>query len=403
MEHYSAGLTDVGKQRDHNEDALLVDEDLDVYLVCDGVGGHAAGEVASQMTIEAVQRVLREGKAQLLAYAENPRQRTRDPVIALLESAINTACREVWKAAQEDPTKRGMASTIVLMAVFGSNVIIAHVGDSRIYLCRKGQVHQITDDHSLISDQIRVGVLAADQAGSVPWKNVITRVVGFQESVQVDTLPFEVMPGDTFLLCSDGLGDYLHDGVEFLEACRHPHVEEIADELVRLANDSGGKDNITAVVIRFEGEPPEAAFNPFTKMETLKRIPLFAHLTARELMLVLSIVNIRKCAAGEQVVKEGEIGNELFVSIDGEFEVQKEGRPVTTLASKDFFGEMALIDQTARSATIVATKPALLLAIGRPQFNKLLLQEPVMATKLLLSFCHVLSERIRAMTAQQEG
>ena len=231
MNHQAFGQTDIGRKRDHNEDAILLDDELGVYIVCDGLGGHAAGDVASQLACTTMQRVLREQRKVLAAYAGNPDARNRNAAIQLVERAVDCACREVYAAAQADRSKRGMATTVVLMAVLGHFAIIAHVGDSRIYLVRRGQAYQLTDDHSLLSEQVRLGLLTAKQVEAAQGKSAITRAVGFQDSVPVETLHFELMPGDTYLLCSDGLCDYMHQGDEFRELCDTTPVEELPDAL----------------------------------------------------------------------------------------------------------------------------------------------------------------------------
>ena len=410
MNHTAFGQTDVGRKRDHNEDAILLDDDLGVYIVCDGLGGHAAGDVASQLACATMQRVLQEQRNVLAAYADNPDARNRNAAIQLVERAVDCACREVYAAAQADRSKRGMATTVVLMAVLGNFAIIAHVGDSRIYLVRRNQAYQLTDDHSLLSEQVRLGLLTTKQVEAAQGKSAITRAVGFQDSVPVETLHFELMPGDTYLLCSDGLCDYMHQGDEFRELCETTPVDELPDALVAFANQSGGRDNISAIVIRVEGEPDDRAFDAFTKMEALKRIPLFARLTCKELMCVLNIVSLVRYDGGQQIIADGAEGDTLFVSLSGAFEVRKHGRPLTALQAGAFFGEMALIGRARRSADIIATQPAQLLIIKRETFYALLLERPVLATKLLWAFCTVLSDRLRnvsdeitALKAAQQG
>ena len=244
----SFGLSDVGRKRQHNEDAFLVDDALGLYIVCDGMGGHAAGEVASARTIEVVRDYVAANRSILDALAGEPTPRHRAAAVALVEAAVQKACSTVFDLAQIDADKRGMGTTCVVLLLAGAKAVIGHVGDSRIYLLRNGEQHQLTEDHTLIQAQLKQGVITPEQAETSPYRNVITRAVGIQESVQVDTLIVDLLPGDTFILCSDGLHGYLQDEevVPMVTGVATP--EGLPKAFIDLANERGGKDNITAVV-----------------------------------------------------------------------------------------------------------------------------------------------------------
>lgn len=395
LRHVGAGLTDVGRKRKHNEDAILIDRELGLYIVSDGLGGYAAGELASQMTVETVHRLVSAEREKLINYIKEPHSQTRVPVMNLLERAIDTACLEVHNAGRRDNEKRGMAATIALICMLGKYAIVAHVGDTRVYLARRGQVHQLTEDHSLLTEQIRLGVITAEQAASGKHKTGLTRTIGRNESEQVELLHFELMPGDAFLICSDGLADYLHQGQEFLERAGLP-PSQAARELVDYANASGGHDNISVVIVKTDGEPEKDAFDAFTKMEVLRRLPLFQHLNFKELMCVLNIVEVKGCQPGDQIIQDGAEGDELFVTVVGAFDVLKGGNRIASMSAGDFFGEMALVSRAPRSADVVATQPSKVLVIRRDTFYMLLIERPVMATKLLWAFCQEFSDRLRS-------
>ena len=205
------GLTDVGRKRQHNEDAFAVDPDLGLFVVADGMGGHAAGEVASQRAVEVVRQQLSTDRQVLEDLAQASTSEARAAAAALVETAIQRACAEVYRLAAADPTKRGMGTTFVCLVLAGTKAIVGHVGDSRVYLLRGGQAHRLTEDHTLIAAQLKAGTLTREQAQASQLRNVITRAVGIQESVQVDTLMVDLLPRDLFLLCSDGLHGYLPD------------------------------------------------------------------------------------------------------------------------------------------------------------------------------------------------
>jgi protein phosphatase len=246
MRTVSVGLTDVGRRRPHNEDSYLRDDDLGLYIVADGVGGNAKGEVASAESVDLVHSWVRRWRTTLEAHTASPTEDNTNVVRRLLESAVQSACYMVFGMGQLDPRQKGMSSTLSSLLVSGGIGFIAQVGDSRVYLARKGRVVQLTEDHTLVNFRLKLGLITPEEAASAPGKNVITRAVGHQDYVEVDTLDIKAESGDRFLLCSDGLHGYLQDGE--LDRLLEGEREVVAAQLVDLANDRGGRDNITVVV-----------------------------------------------------------------------------------------------------------------------------------------------------------
>ena len=183
------GHTDVGRKRQHNEDAMLVDPALGLYIVADGMGGHAAGEVASRRATEVVRHHIESNQVVLQQLGTNPTQENRTLAAQLVEVAIQRACADVYRMAAADATKRGMGTTFVCLAVGGGKGVIGHVGDSRIYLVRGGQCHRLTEDHTLVAAQLKAGTITKEQATTSQYRNVITRAVGIQESCLLYTSP----------------------------------------------------------------------------------------------------------------------------------------------------------------------------------------------------------------------
>src|SRR5262245_2685968 len=218
------------------------------------MAGHAAGEVASQIAVHEISRVVRENADVVERYAKNHEMQARQEILATLEHAVQTACAAIYHRSQTEPDKRGMGTTTSALLIAGDRGFIAHVGDSRIYLLRGGQVHMLTEDHSLVNELVRRGKLKREEIDGSPYakyKNAVTRAVGAYESVEADTLDFEVLPGDHFLLCSDGLHHYLKDS-DVPEILTADDIADAPKTLVALANAGGGHDNITAVVVRVE-------------------------------------------------------------------------------------------------------------------------------------------------------
>lgn len=254
MHCVSAALTDVGRRRDHNEDAFFAADGLRLYVVADGMGGHAAGEVASWEAVEAVHGMVRRSEAVLHAYAEEPSEETVAGLRRLVESSIQAATYMVFGIAEQDPTHKGMGTTITVMLVVDNIAIIGSVGDSRAYLVRGERTWQVTEDHTLVQLQMKAGLITPDQAKASPRGNVITRAVGPREYVQVDTFVVPVQAGDRYLLCSDGLHGYLEPS-EIAPMVTGKGLDEICQGFIDLANDRGGKDNITCVMVEVTEAP----------------------------------------------------------------------------------------------------------------------------------------------------
>ena len=408
MELKFFAATDVGRQREQNEDNYLVDPKLHLFVVADGMGGHAAGEVASQISVHEVSRVVRENADVLDRYNAQHDMDARQEILVMMEHAVQTACASIYQRAQTDADKRGMGTTTSALLIAGDRGFIAHVGDSRIYLLRGGQVHQLTEDHSLINELVRRGKLKREEIDSSPYakyKNAVTRAVGAYESVEVDTLDFEVLPGDHFLLCSDGLHHYLRD--ELPEILSADDIADAPKTLVALANAGGGHDNITAVVVRVEkGEAKEAqirASDLANRVEVLKHMPLFKHLTYKEIMRLLNVTVVKDYKPNEPIIKEGTEGEELFIILSGKIRLHKAEAFITHLERGAHFGEMALVDRAPRSASATAEEPSRALMLRRRDFYEIIRKEPVLATKLLWSFVQVLTDRLRKTTEDLSG
>jgi protein phosphatase len=235
------GLSDRGQQREANEDHFLVDLNLGLLLVCDGMGGHVGGATASRLAAGAFRDAV-----QLRARAGGLRGRD---VRRAVGEAAESASFAVYDRAEDEPSLAGMGTTLTAVVIVGNMAHVAHVGDSRAYLVRQGAVRQLTEDHSLVQEQVRAGLLSEREARHSRFRNVITRSVGFNREVEVDLMSFPVLPGDTFVLCSDGLTGHVDDET-IADILTSAFLGKAAHLLVDLANYMGGDDNITVVVGR---------------------------------------------------------------------------------------------------------------------------------------------------------
>jgi len=251
MRTLSYGKSDIGRRRPHNEDSLLYDDELSLYVVADGVGGNAKGEVASAESVDLVYSWVKRWRKTLDAHKANPTPENSGLVRRLLENAVQSACYMVFGMGQLDPQQRGMSSTLSSLLVSANMAYIAQVGDSRVYLSRDGKTVQLTEDHTLVNFRLKLGLITPEEAANAPGRNVITRAVGHQDYVEVDTIDLETRPGDRFMLCSDGLHGYLVDSE--IDELMVGEREAVTHRLIELANDRGGRDNITVVVVDVEG------------------------------------------------------------------------------------------------------------------------------------------------------
>jgi serine/threonine protein phosphatase PrpC len=241
--HYmAAAVTDRGRKRPSNEDAYGFSNEHGAYVVCDGMGGAAAGEIASALAVEEAMRVL---SARLGDECASPRMAA--------EEAVFVANEAIYNRAQRNPRLSGMGTTLVGLLVRERRVWVVNIGDSRCYRLRDRSLQQLTDDHSLVEEQVRMGRMSHSEALRSPLRNVITRALGTQGSVTPDIIELESEPGDLFMLCSDGLTRELNDElIESLLGLDLP-LEGLCARLVNAAKKAGGHDNITCLLVRAEG------------------------------------------------------------------------------------------------------------------------------------------------------
>ncbi|MFO0664466.1 MAG: cyclic nucleotide-binding domain-containing protein [Polyangiaceae bacterium] len=392
--------TDVGVVRDHNEDNFLVDKKLGLFIVADGMGGHAAGEVASAMAVRTVHEEVKAGAARIAAFAQNVSTAGKNDIASLMEHAVQTACAKIHDVGSSDPNKRGMGTTLSALLVIGGIGFIAHVGDSRIYMTRDGVVQQVTEDHTVYNELIRKGKLNAEQLKRVESKkNALMRAVGVYERVDVDTLVIDIVAGDAFVLASDGLTQYLTSPDELLGYATGRDAEKAPKNLCELAKQRGGSDNITVILVQVVPEADEAASLSRATQVALKRavlakVPIFARLDQRELLRVMQVAETRTFAAGDVLIREGERGDELYIVLTGKVMVSRGGATLTHLGQGQNFGEMALIRSVPRSATVVAEEYSETLVIHRTDFFELLRREHQLGLKMLWAFVGVLADRL---------
>jgi protein phosphatase len=246
-----AGETNVGMKRNHNEDTFAIMESENLFIVCDGMGGHASGEVASQMAVETLRSFYKETREDPELTWPYKMDRSRRYEENRLITGIKLANLRIHEASKRDSKYNGMGTTITAAYFVDEGAYLAHVGDSRIYRLRDGAIAQLSEDHSLLNDYIKMKKLTAEEIENFPHKNVIVRALGMKESVKVDTLFDEPRPGDIILMCSDGLsGEVTDDKIRDIVLARAADLQGACHDLIEAANRNGGHDNITVVLVR---------------------------------------------------------------------------------------------------------------------------------------------------------
>ncbi len=354
------GATDVGRVRTENEDAYLVDSELQLAVVADGLGGHACGEVASRLAVVAYRDALAQRRDVLEDFATAAPRGDAGSVRTALAESMSHACRTVWEEARRDPRKHGMGTTCTTLVVAGDTAFVSHVGDSRAYLVRDGRAQLLTRDHSFINSLI-------DQGGIDPreledpmlagYRNALARVVGLQEDVEADTQVVEIQPHDVFVLVSDGVSRYLRTE-ELATLVADPEVR-VERELIEIANHRGGADNCTAVAVSLEHEPapPQG--------------PILPQLSPAQLMQVIGLGRMLNVRPGALVVRQGMPADAFFAVLTGAVRVERDGVEIARLGPGTAFGEMSPFGPTPQSVTVVACERTRLLRVGRASLRDL--------------------------------
>ena len=251
--------TDTGRSRSNNEDSVVVDAGCALTVLADGMGGYNAGEVASSMATSLIQAEMSRWLSQAASSASD------SDVRRAMTLCVDMANRAILNAARANPQQAGMGTTLVVGIFRGDGLLLGHVGDSRCYRLRDGAISQITRDHSLLQEQIDAGLISPEQAAFSANKNLVTRAVGVEASVQLELHRHEVQPGDIYLLCSDGLSDMLDDDniLQLLRSCES--LESGARALVDGANEAGGRDNISVILARAKAGANARSWWPFKR------------------------------------------------------------------------------------------------------------------------------------------
>lgn len=389
----SAARTDVGLVRNHNEDAMLADVDHQVFAVCDGVGGRAGGEVASQLAVQHLARAVAQHGRRLAEFSEGLGTTSRRDIERVLEAAILDASGEIRATGLDNPGLSGMATTVVVLLVAGDHAFVAHVGDSRAYLLRNGVLHQLTEDHSVANEMRRRGRDMLHEL-TPRMSEALTRALGALDVARVDLIDLELLPGDRFVLSTDGVHRVLGDA-QLQAIVARGDCHGVADDLIEGALQAGAPDNATCVVVDIVDEAAaDRSTRVRRRLEALQALSMFRYLPYVDLIRVAGVAKELHLPAGSVVFSEGDPADSLYVILEGSAAVTKAGVEIVEIQPGGHFGEMSLVERMPRSATVSAKTDLDVLMIEREPFYGLLSEEQV-AVKLLWAMLRMLNRRLR--------
>ena len=382
MKIAASALSDRGLKREGNEDQYFIDESLGLYMVCDGMGGHAAGEFAAERAINFTVEHISNHTDDLASAIEKPDGYFR--ILKIAEEAVLATSQEVYQLARSSPELRGMGTTLTMLMIVDSKAIMAHVGDSRLYLMRAGQIHQLTVDHTLANEMFLAGGLTKEQMTTSPYQHALTRSVGPQEFVNVDTLMFDLIPGDRLLLCSDGLSNYFHDNSVVAELLAKPRIASYPHPLIEYAKDAGGADNITAVVVETLSESDvESVPDTEERIQLLRESFLGRRLSVRRLLHLLTTTSVIHCSVEQELISFDQKCSGLFIVMEGSFRVIDDDIVEAELQKGDCFGSATLIAPANSPTKLVANEASRVMLVDRRKFTRLTKRIPRLGNLLL--------------------
>jgi len=394
------GATHIGKTRDHNEDSYLVDDDLGLYAVCDGMGGYLAGEVASRQAAESLRDHVRNSSSRLEGIRRDSVADSQ--MVRFVEEVVNASCAEVHRLADTKLEYHKMGTTLTFLLGMADRAVMGHVGDSRLYLVRDEQAYQLSDDHTYATDLMRAGVISPDAVRTHQFSHVLTRAVGSKEAVPVDTLLFDLLPGDVLILCSDGLSYYMESAEDLLETLDSTELPDVPGKLVELANSRGGRDNISVIAVdvdpghRPAGEAGERTRLVLECVEAVKRMPLFTDLAMRDLLRIANIADVQEVGEGERVCDQGQMCQDYSLVLNGELMIGGTSCRDRGLTAGDVFGLDAVLDDCRMHVSVQAVRPSKVLRIPRAGLERIARRRPRLGLKVYRNLSRELARRLKA-------
>jgi serine/threonine protein phosphatase PrpC len=390
-----AAETNVGKVRNHNEDSHFIDPELGIFLVCDGMGGHAAGEVASAMAVATIREAWSSDATQTIAerWLSTGTPDARKQLITAIQSGVTGAHDAIIAEAQRDRTKGGMGTTLVGAMLVGGDIVFAQCGDSRAYLVRDGIAMQLTEDHTLLARLLAAGVDVDVSGDGSRFKSMLTNALGIGQECKVATFVVPVADGDRFLLCSDGITEYLQEAEIGEVLCKMPSPARAAQKLVEIALERGGGDNATALVVRVleAGETSRPAELIQKEEKAIFACPLWANVSPQQRLRALRIALPRDHVAGEKIPAHTLGDRVAWILVDGEVDQDGQVRGPGAL----LYPEALLTDRPLpeKDALAVTRGEVRALALRSDDFREVCEDDPELAEVLLEALASEIASR----------
>ena len=381
----ASGASDRGLVRSNNEDSYFVDKNKGIFIVADGVGGEKGGEIASKLAIESAVQYLEEE----WDYLEECRQGNLkdDAIFRFFADAVRHACKTVYENGCEKSSLSGMASTFTMAVNMGTRILFCHVGDSKAYLINASGVHQITDDHTLIKDFLKKGLIKHESECAPQFKNVLTRTVGGNLSVEVDCVMVSVSSGDKIVLCTDGVSNYLEDADQLTDMLGHKKTSEDSKALIDFALRNKGEDNATAIVIRVLEGNEVSDFEFLQEVlitETLLSCQIYEELSFSQLARMRSHMEVVFLKKDEILIQSGEKYNGFYIVMEGGVLSGDE-----LLVRGESIGLKALIKDHYSKDDKVAVRDTRLIFFSRRKFESFLQRYPRIINQVLKNIIYM--------------
>ncbi|TNE49710.1 MAG: cyclic nucleotide-binding domain-containing protein [Deltaproteobacteria bacterium] len=388
--------SDVGRVRKNNEDNSLADTANNLFVVADGMGGHEHGDLASGTAVESVRNYLHNAMTGLKAFAIDPSEERSRWAEQVILGAVQAANADVYNQAVQKGVQENMGTTMSMMIVLSANrAIIGHVGDSRIYRVRNKEVAQLTEDQTLLMQQIKSGAVRPEDADKVPYGGTLLQAIGYRAEVNPDIFWIDIQPGDQFLLCSDGLSNYLIED-EIVTVFSKARGEQIVPRLIDCANARGGRDNITAVVVEVEDPNDNLGTTQLDlSSDILSQCPLFSGFEMAEIMRLLPLGQLRAFISDETLQMEGGDSQGLFMILAGRVGLYRRNTWLMTVGPGGHFGDFSLFDHRSVAETAVCEEEVRAILFPHDSIRNFTEESPELGIKLLYNLGEAHVRRLR--------
>lgn len=406
MKIQAFGKTDIGHKRSHNTDNFKIhlsdreSNGIGIFTIADGGSDHDYSEVASRLFCKRAVELVSEIEAYGQYSIEHDKE-LRDQLLQIHSKLAAHIGSEIYTEAETDPELRGMSTSGIILVTVDEAAFLAHAGNIRAYLQRKEKIFRLTEDHISQIDLLKIKSASAKETINRRISKVVNRAWGASPSVSPDTLYVKLEPADRIILCTDGLHDKLL-GKDILSISKkNESGRDMVDNLIAEANKQNSSDNITALLIEISQDNESRSSTKVelhTQLDHLFKVFLFKDLNKQEIMRLMRVTHLIEVPQNTIIIQEGDIGQDFYIVLKGQASVIKEEEVLTVISAGGHFGELALIDDLQRSATIISKTDMVLLNIKRCDLMRLLKEDSKIGNKLLMNFISNLSTRVRELS-----